>query len=123
MKKTILVVDDEAELVELFSLRFQYAGYETIPAHSGKEAYMKAIETPVDCIVSDISMPNGSGVELVQDLRSHGNLTPVILITGFADITKDIALEIGASDLLNKPHDFDDMLRVVARAIEGSKTN
>lgn len=68
-KKTILVVDDEKEFVNILTLRLQRIGYETIVAHSGNDAfsiYQEKADT-IDVILSDIRMTNGNGVELLKN--------------------------------------------------------
>lgn len=103
MSKKILVVDDETEIAAILSKRLEMKGFFPLTAFSGDEAYELLRETKVDLIISDIRMPNGDGVSLLKRLREEGDRTPLIFITGFADIEKEEALKLGASAILSKP--------------------
>lgn len=115
--KTILVVDDEENLCDILAIYLEDAGYETITANSGREALAILKSEPVDAIVSDIRMPNGNGIELLNQLKESDGHPPVIFVTGFADLTPSEAFHEGAEEILAKPIDYDALLGIIRRTL------
>ena len=114
MVVSILVVDDEADVAELFRQRFRREArqgtYVLHFANSGDQALQlldDAIEPELLAILSDINMPGMSGLELLPKARAARPDVPIIMITAYGDAeTKRKALEGGAEALLTKPLDF-----------------
>lgn len=117
MKKSILIVDDETEIAAILSQRLELKGFRTKTAQSGNEAYEILRGEVFDLIISDIRMPNGDGVSLLKRLRADGNRTPLLFVTGFADIEKEEAIRLGASDLLAKPMTGADLFEAVRKIL------
>jgi DNA-binding response OmpR family regulator len=109
----ILVVDDEPDLRELLADEFEYAGHTPFMASNGKEAYDLCNNEEFDAVISDVRMPGGDGIELLERLTSKDGAPLVFLVTGYADITKDKALEKGATNLLTKPYDIIELCEAV----------
>ena len=86
-KKTILVVDDEEDVVSYLATLFTDNGYEVIVAGRGGEAVRIAREKKPDLITLDITMPDESGVRAYRDIRGHENTRdiPIIIVTGYED--------------------------------------
>lgn len=128
MSFSILVVDDEIDMVELFRRRFrrELRKGDCVMhfALSGEEALkilQQEIEPELMLILSDINMPGMSGLDLLERTKeSHPDL-PVIMITAYGDQKRrDRAYEIGAADFLAKPIDFDDLkLKISALVADG----
>lgn len=115
MKSRILFVDDEPRILDAFRrmLSGQNPDWETIFALSADEALEKTAETDFDAVVSDIAMPGKNGFDLLTMLRGSEKTkdVPVIIVTGDAEHSlKRRALDLGASDLLNKPVATDDLI-------------
>jgi len=103
---SILVVDDEIELLEAIGPFLTRSGYEVTTADDGIAALESLRESPVDLIVLDVLMPRLDGREVLRQLRSEENWTPVILLTQVGNATeRAMALSEGADDYLNKPYD------------------
>lgn len=114
----ILIVDDEATLARAFERLLQQAGYITIVANDGREALARIEGEPFDTIVSDISMPNLGGIELLKAVRRNNRDLPVVLVTGDPNLTTAIhALDYGAFKYLLKPVAGRDLLKAVRRAV------
>jgi CheY-like chemotaxis protein len=123
----ILVVDDEPDLREIISSRFQMEGSHVSLAENGESALKILATNHFDAVISDIRMPGGSGIELLEALQamqsqesgaSQKTLPALILISGFSDLSRKDALAQGASALLVKPFDLDDMITAVSEAVK-----
>lgn len=114
--KTLLVVDDEADLRDIVASELEFMGAKVFQAENISHAQKVLSENKIDLIVSDIRMPGGTGVDLLDVVKAkHTDVPPVILITGFADITTEDAFNKGAEALLNKPFKLDDLIKMVVR--------
>lgn len=117
--KTVLVVDDEADLRKLLGESLRMFGAEVVEAGSGNEAWKLLQASPpgrFGAIVSDIRMPDGDGVELMERVSKGLNPCPkVVFVTGYADIPETEILARGAAKILAKPFRLKD---VVAALLE-----
>jgi two-component system response regulator PilR (NtrC family) len=115
----ILVVDDERSMRELLAIVLRREGYEVLLAENGKMAVEALAREPVDLLISDIKMPDMSGVEV---LRAAKKIDPDILgimITAFASTETAVeAMRLGACDYLSKPFDVDLLKMKVREKIE-----
>lgn len=106
---TILVVDDNADNLELLARRLQKKGYETVCASSGKKALILLEEQSFDLVLLDIMMPMMSGTEMLEIIRTKSAMEdlPVIMATA-KDSSEDMvhSLKLGANDYITKPIDF-----------------
>ncbi len=103
---TVLLVDDEPDLLELLSYTLEREGYRVVVAKDGAEGLVTAQAEKPDIIVLDIMMPNMDGIELCAKLRedAHLRLTPILMLTARTGERDEIAgLEAGADDYLPKP--------------------
>jgi DNA-binding NtrC family response regulator len=115
----ILVVDDEAAMREVLSARLQEKGFSVDTAGSGQEAQEQVEAHRPDVVISDVVLPDVSGLDLLQTLKSGDAHRPIILITAFGTVDSAVeAIKRGATDFLTKPIDYDKLLSVidVARA-------
>jgi CheY-like chemotaxis protein len=123
----ILVVDDEPDLREIISSRFQMEGSHVTLAENGESALKILERNDFDAVISDIRMPGKSGTELLEVLKATQNTSPkkalpaVILISGFCDLAHKDALARGATALLVKPFDLDDMITAVFDAVKNKE--
>ena len=110
MKKKILVVDDEPQIVRLLSLRLKAKNFNVLSAYDGYQCVQVAkVEIP-DMILLDIKMPLGGGIIAFEKLKniSETKNIPVIFITAFpsAEIKKQV-MDMGAEDFISKPFNSD----------------
>lgn len=86
IKKKILIIDDEEDVITYLSAFFTDNGFITISAKNGKDGFQKAKSEKPDIITLDISMPEESGVKALRDLQNHESTknTPIIMVTGVA---------------------------------------
>lgn len=101
--RTILVVDDEANIIELVRLYLEGAGFAVVEAREGTTALELHERTDPDLVVLDLMLPGLDGMEVTRELRRRGD-TPILMLTARAeDIDRIVGLEIGADDYLTKP--------------------
>lgn len=113
----ILLVDDEPTITRGYARNLTASGYQVVVAHDGMEAAALFRERAFDVIISDISMPGMSGLELLRAVREHDLDVPVILMTGGPAMQSAVeAMEYGAHRYLVKPIDPAHLDEVVARA-------
>lgn len=115
----ILVVDDEESMREFLSVVLSKEGYSVRAVGSGKEALEVLARENFALLISDLRMPEMSGLELVALARKRHPQLAVIVITAFASLESAIeALRLGALDYIMKPFQVDEILLVVAKACE-----
>jgi DNA-binding NtrC family response regulator len=116
---TILIVEDKESMALMLSQAVEAEGYEVIVARDGREGIKKFLETRVDLVVTDLKLPYKSGLEVLEAVREHNPLTPVILMTAFGTIETAVkAVKGGAYDFLTKPFDPDHLLILIGKALE-----
>ena len=115
----LLIVDDEEGMREFLSIMFKKEGYAITTAPSAQEACGNLERGGFDAVISDISMPGRSGLDVLRTARSHSPDTPVIMITAYASTESAVeALKLGAYDYIIKPFDVEEMKNVVRNALE-----
>ena len=103
MAATILVVDDERNIVQLARLYLEKEGFRVESAANGREALEKVQSARPDLVVLDLMLPELDGWEVCRRLRKDSNL-PIIMVTARDDdVDKIVGLELGADDYLTKP--------------------
>ncbi len=103
MSRTILVVDDERNIVELVRMYLRNEGFDVETAANGREALEKARATPPALVVLDIMMPEMDGLEAFRALRKESDV-PVVMLTARGDeVDRIVGLELGADDYVPKP--------------------
>ena len=113
MKPTILIIEDEAPLVELLRYNLEKEGYSVYDAPNGEEGLLKAEEIRLDLIILDWMMPLKSGLEVCREIRSRPNLKdlPIILLTARGEEDDRVrGLNCGADDYLTKPFSITELL-------------
>jgi len=116
----ILLVDDEESLRLTFEMLLKRAGYESVKGVSSYEEAITAVEQEnFDLIISDIVLQGASGIDLLRQVKELGKTCPVVMITGYPNIeTAAEAVRLGAFDYVPKPVKKDELLKIVALALE-----
>ncbi|HYN86674.1 MAG TPA: sigma-54 dependent transcriptional regulator [Pyrinomonadaceae bacterium] len=118
----ILIVDDEQGMRQLLSLVFGREGHAVRAAESGRRAVEMLREQPADLVVSDVKMPDLTGIEMLRAVREFLPDVPVVMMTAFATVeTAREAFKLGADDFIQKPFDVEEMKEIVRRALERSR--
>lgn len=110
MKNTILVVDDNKEIVYSISELLKYEGYETVSAYDGMEA-LAALETQkIDLILLDVMMPRLNGLSALMKLRQKYKIPVIILSAKTEESDKVSGLVLGADDYVEKPYNAAELM-------------
>jgi DNA-binding NtrC family response regulator len=113
----VLLVDDEPSVLFTLTQLLKSRGIEAVLARSGKEALAKVED--VDSVVTDYSMPEMDGVQLLQAIRERDESLPVIMMTAHGSERIAVrAMKSGAYEYVTKPFDIDEMSLVIDRALE-----
>jgi two-component system phosphate regulon response regulator PhoB len=106
MKPVVLIVEDEADLVELLRYNLEREGYEVVATPSGEEALLIAGERPIDLMLLDWMLPHMSGIEVCRQMRRKPETRnlPIIMLTARGEQADRVrGLETGADDYITKP--------------------
>lgn len=115
---TILFVDDEMDFRNALAFSFERKGYNVLTAANGKDAFEIIRTQPVNVVVSDILMPNGGGIELLDQTKDQHPETPIILlVTGYSEVTTEEAHHKGAEALFSKPLDLNILEDTIVRLL------
>jgi two-component system response regulator MprA len=107
----VLVVDDDPELREFLTSELGVEGYSCEEAGSGQEALLQLRREQFDLVLLDWGLPDFSGVEVCERLRTSNITTPVLMLTAHDDVTERVmALDAGADDYLTKPFSINELL-------------
>ena len=114
----VLIVDDEPDLRELLRLELEGHGWQVEEAANGRDAWRLLQSRDVDVVLTDLRMPGGSGLELVEKLRERGAPPPeIFLMSAYADVSLEQTRSLGAHPLLAKPFDFEGVARTLGLAL------
>jgi len=118
-KNKLLIVDDDPYVLESISTLLKEFGYAVSTCQSAVDA-MKLIErTHFDVVLTDIKMPQVTGIELLQNIHTFNQQIPVILMTAFAELDVAVdAIKRGAFDFITKPYNPDYLLHSVEKAVK-----
>lgn len=128
IKKRIILVEDEPDLLKSVTLTLRRSGYEVDPFDRAANAFALILiaeqaREPFDLLVTDLRLPGFSGIDLVRKIRNFGNTMPVAAITAFANREVRMALkENGCLFCLDKPFNTEELLWHISNALGGKET-
>jgi DNA-binding NtrC family response regulator len=122
-KPRMLIVDDEASLLDILSLLFKGEQFEVDTARSADEARRALERASYDVVLSDIYMPgDGDGLDLLKEITALENHPAVIMMTAYTSTKSAVeAMKLGAADYVSKPFDTEELKIVVHKALERSR--
>jgi two-component system, OmpR family, KDP operon response regulator KdpE len=107
---TVLVVDDEPQILRALRINLRVRQYEVFTAATGTQALEQAAKHPPDLVILDLGLPDLDGVEVIQGLRGW-TTAPIIVLSGRADSADKVeALDAGADDYVTKPFGMEELL-------------
>ncbi len=115
----ILVIDDDVKMLELLRKVLSKRGYTVEISSKPREALEKFKSDDFDIVVSDINMPEISGLEILKQVKSMSPETIVIMITAFATVSSAVeSMKLGAYDYIIKPFNMEEFVLIIDRAVE-----
>ncbi|MGH7624327.1 MAG: response regulator transcription factor [Gemmatimonadaceae bacterium] len=118
---TVLVIDDDLDLLAVLNRILEREGYTVRSAKDGEEGLHAALDHAPDLIILDLGLPRMSGVDVARELRSRGFLTPMLMLTARGSVPDRVSgLDAGADDYLAKPFDFAELLARVKALLRRS---
>jgi two-component system, NtrC family, response regulator HydG len=122
-KERILVVDDAPNTLELIQRNLTAAGYQVFVAPGAAEAIRLLDDTRIDLVITDLKMPQVSGLDLARYVRENVKDTEVMMITGYPSIQGAVtAVKLGVQDYITKPFTDEELLSAVQRILDVLKT-
>ena len=117
--RTILVADDDPQILALISRQLGRSGYRVIEASDGAEALASARTNKPDLILLDVLMPHMSGWEVAREVRQDAALkdTPIVVLTAIGHTVSEATSPLFADAHLDKPFEFADLERTIAAAL------
>ncbi|MBY0470253.1 response regulator [bacterium] len=117
-EKNILIVDDDETLRDTLVFDFKRKGFNVYSAENGSKALEIVRSAQIHLVLSDIRMPGGDGISLLETLRKiDPNIPVVIFLTGFAEITEEDCIKKGAKKVIPKPFDRKQLFSSVMEAL------
>ena len=111
MGKTVLIVEDEQNIVDILSFNLSREGYDTLEAYDGPTGLQLALEQNPDLILLDLMLPGMNGFDVCAKIRQSGNAIPIIMLTAREEEEdKVLGLELGADDYITKPFSMRELL-------------
>jgi YesN/AraC family two-component response regulator len=122
VEMNLLIADDEEELIENLQYDLKKNISHIIVAKNGAEALKKLKENKIDCVLTDINMPQKNGLVFAKEAREWGYELPIIFLTahGDDDLRKK-ALSLNAFDFIDKPYEKESLINVLTEASSESK--
>ncbi len=104
MGKTVLIVEDEQNIVDILSFNLSMEGYNTLEAYDGPTGLQLALEQDPDLILLDLMLPGMDGFDVCRKIRQAGSSVPILMLTAREEESdKVLGLELGADDYITKP--------------------
>ena len=104
MGKTVLIVEDEQNIVDILSFNLSLEGYDTLEAYDGNTGLQLALEQNPDLVLLDLMLPGMNGFDVCRKIREAGSAVPILMLTAREEeADKVLGLELGADDYITKP--------------------
>jgi two-component system cell cycle response regulator DivK len=124
MGAKILIVEDDPDVMRIITHALTAAGHRVIPAYGGEDAIRKAKAQPFDLVLTDLSMPKVSGVEVIESIKSNPATqhTPVVAVTAHVwDTIAQAAGQVGCDGYISKPFSPKHLVQEVEKYLKPSR--
>lgn len=124
MGKTVLIVEDEQNIVDILSFNLEREGYDTLEAYDGNTGLQLALEQNPDLVLLDLMLPGMDGFEVCRRIRATGSAVPILMLTAREEEADKVSgLEIGADDYITKPFSMRELIARVGANIRRTAMN
>ncbi len=120
---TVLIVDDEPQILRALQINLHAHGYQVVTAHDGGSALLAAQKHPLDVVVLDLGLPDMDGVQVIEGLRGWTSVPIIVLSARHGSEEKVRALDAGADDYMTKPFGLDELLARLRAATRRAVAN
>jgi two-component system response regulator HydG len=118
----ILIVDDDPYFLRVLSRILSGENFQVRTAEGALEASRILQEVSFDLVISDLRLPDGDGLSLLQEIRAAGSDVPVVILTAYGEVDSYLeAMNAGATEYLNKPVKSEELLAVVRNCLRSSR--
>ncbi|CAM3869958.1 response regulator [Smaragdicoccus niigatensis] len=114
---TVLIVDDEPQILRALRINLSARGYDVLTADSGKRALAQVADRKPDVVILDLGLPDIDGVEVIAGIRGWSEVPIIVLSARSESIRKVDALDAGADDYVTKPFGMDELLARLRAAV------
>ena len=115
----IVIIDDEAPILELIGQVSRRMGHEVSLFQTGREGMAGLERIKPELLIVDLRIPDMNGLQIIQECRQKHPLTQVVMVTGYGSVETAVeAMKLGAFDYLTKPFELDDLQRIINRAVQ-----
>lgn len=114
---TVLLIDNDEELVEAVRARLASEGMRCLTAYTGAQGVSLFDEGDVDVVITDLNMPEGDGVAVARTIRARSRV-PIIVVTGFRDEYNASIASIPNVSIIRKPFESEELVQLVSIAVE-----
>ena len=115
----ILVVEDDPHMMGGLMAAVRKDGHDVEGAGDVSQAFKKLGQDTYDLILTDLKMPGGSGMQVLEEVKKHSSMTPVIVITAYGTVEKAVeAMKAGAVDFIQKPFSFQELREAIGRSLD-----
>lgn len=119
MINSVLIIDDEANMLDMLSAFLHKEGYEIDTAENGRQGLEAALQKPFDFILCDLKMPVMDGLQFLEEAKAHKIEATVIMMSAYATVDTAVrAMKSGAYDFITKPFKIDEILCILDKAAE-----
>jgi two-component system, response regulator, stage 0 sporulation protein F len=120
---SLLIVDDEVEILLLLKDLFESRGYEVVISENGEAAIEYASKKRFSAILVDLKMPGIDGIQLVEQLKRFHHVRKIVVMSGYGSQVQDSLEEIGVKNYIIKPIDFDFLLSKINSIVNNNNTH
>ncbi len=119
MSARVVFLDDEPKVCHVVSKTLERAGISVQCFQRVRDCLAHLLAEPCDLLITDVRMPEGNGIDLLQEVREHLPWLPVLIVTGYGDVPMAVrAMKAGAADFIEKPLDRDSFLSAVRSLLD-----
>ena len=122
MAKTILLVDDDQDTLDILQVYLEHEGYSSVVAHDGQEAIKRVNEFDLDLIILDLMLPIVGGFQVYRHIRAESQVPIVILTARVDEESQRASVEMGVNDYITKPFSPKEVVSRVNSILEDNNT-
>lgn len=119
---TVLLIDDDVGTLQTFRIALALSHFDVVTAERGEQGVSIALRLQPDVVLSDLRLPDLSGIDVLRALRERGHSVPFVLMTAFGTTRSAVeAMRLGAADYVDKPISVEQLVEIVEHALQTAK--